>query len=84
MAQRGGGTIVVIGSWTASVGSPIVGLYSATKAAQIQPARSWAAEFGGSGVRVNTVSPGVTRAAGQSDPAVAGAHRRHPSRGDRW
>jgi len=45
----------------ASVGSPIVGLYSATKAAEEQLSRSWAAEFGPRGVRFNVVSPGVTR-----------------------
>ncbi|WP_410813519.1 SDR family NAD(P)-dependent oxidoreductase [Micromonospora sp. 067-2] len=61
MAERGHGAIVVIGSWMAHVGHPIVGLYSATKAAEIQLARSWAAEFGPRGVRVNTVSPGATR-----------------------
>jgi len=46
MAERGHGAIVVIGSWTAHVGHPFVGLHSATKAAEIQLARSWAAEFG--------------------------------------
>lgn len=61
MVKNGSGAIVVIGSWMAHVGSPVVGLYSATKAAQIQLARSWAAEFGSHGVRVNTVSPGATR-----------------------
>ncbi|MCI4066257.1 SDR family oxidoreductase [Micromonospora sp. R77] len=61
MAARGHGAIVVIGSWMAHVGHPFVGLYSATKAAEIQLARSWAAEFGPRGVRVNTVSPGATR-----------------------
>jgi 3-oxoacyl-[acyl-carrier protein] reductase len=61
MAGRGDGAIVVIGSWMAHVGHPFVGLYSATKAAEIQLARSWAAEFGPRGVRVNTVSPGATR-----------------------
>ena len=61
MAERGHGAIIVIGSWMAHVGHPIVGLYSATKAAEIQLARSWAAEFGPRGVRVNTVSPGATR-----------------------
>ncbi|MFI1994735.1 SDR family NAD(P)-dependent oxidoreductase [Actinoplanes sp. NPDC020271] len=61
MAERGEGAIVVIGSWMAHVGHPFVGLYSATKAAEIQLARSWAAEFGPRGVRVNTVSPGATR-----------------------
>jgi NAD(P)-dependent dehydrogenase (short-subunit alcohol dehydrogenase family) len=61
MVERGSGAIVVLGSWMAHVGHPFVGLYSATKAAEIQLARSWAAEFGPSGVRVNTVSPGATR-----------------------
>lgn len=61
MVQRGHGTIVTIGSWMSTVGSPFVGLYSATKAAQEQLTRSWAAEFGPSGVRFVTVSPGVTR-----------------------
>jgi NAD(P)-dependent dehydrogenase (short-subunit alcohol dehydrogenase family) len=61
MAARGTGAIVVIGSWMAHVGHAFVGLYSATKAAEIQLARSWAAEFGPAGVRVNTVSPGATR-----------------------
>ena len=67
MAERGAGAIVVIGSWMASVGHPFVGFYSATKAAEAQLARSWAAEFGPRGVRVNTVAPGVTRS-----PADAG------------
>ncbi|NPD04856.1 SDR family oxidoreductase [Nocardioides sp. zg-1308] len=61
MAERGTGAIVVIGSWMASVGHPFVGFYSATKAAEAQLARSWAAEFGPRGVRVNTVAPGATR-----------------------
>ena len=61
MVERGQGAIVVIGSWMAHVGHAFVGLYSATKAAGIQLARSWAAEFGPAGVRVNTVSPGATR-----------------------
>ncbi|WP_380173559.1 SDR family NAD(P)-dependent oxidoreductase [Kineococcus sp. DHX-1] len=61
MAGRGHGAVVVLGSWMAHVGHPFVGLYSATKAAEVQLARSWAAEFGPRGVRVNTVSPGATR-----------------------
>jgi 3-oxoacyl-[acyl-carrier protein] reductase len=61
MVERGRGSIVVIGSWMAHVGHAFVGLYSASKAAEIQLARSWAAEFGPRGVRVNTVSPGATR-----------------------
>ncbi|GAB3686148.1 SDR family NAD(P)-dependent oxidoreductase [Angustibacter aerolatus] len=61
MVERGHGSIVVIGSWMAHVGHAFVGLYSATKAAELQLMRSWAAEFGPRGVRVNAVSPGATR-----------------------
>lgn len=61
MLEQGSGAVVVIGSWMAQVGHAIVGLYSATKAAEEQLARSWAAEFGQRGIRVNTVSPGATR-----------------------
>ena len=46
MVERGGGAIVVVGSWMASIGHAFVGFYSATKAAEAQLARSWAAEFG--------------------------------------
>jgi NAD(P)-dependent dehydrogenase (short-subunit alcohol dehydrogenase family) len=61
MIEHGSGTIVVIGSWMATVGHPFVGFYSATKAAEAQLARSWAAEFGPRGIRVNTIAPGATR-----------------------
>ena len=61
MVERGSGAIVVVGSWMASIGHAFVGFYSATKAAEAQLARSWAAEFGPGGVRVNTVAPGATR-----------------------
>jgi NAD(P)-dependent dehydrogenase (short-subunit alcohol dehydrogenase family) len=60
MAARGSGVIVTIGSWMAAVGSPFAALYTATKAADEQLSRSWAAEFGPRGVRVNAVAPGVT------------------------
>jgi NAD(P)-dependent dehydrogenase (short-subunit alcohol dehydrogenase family) len=60
MAARGEGIIVNIGSWMAVVGSPYAALYTATKAADEQMTRTWAAEFGRSGVRVNAVAPGVT------------------------
>jgi NAD(P)-dependent dehydrogenase (short-subunit alcohol dehydrogenase family) len=67
MAARGSGSIVNIGSWMAQVGSPIGAMYTATKAADEQLTRSWAAEFGPRGVRVNTVSPGVTLTPGNAE-----------------
>ena len=60
MAERGSGSVVNIGSWMAQVGSPFGAMYTATKAADEQLTRSWAAEFGPRGVRVNSVAPGVT------------------------
>ena len=60
MADRGSGSIVTIGSWMARVGSPYAAMYTATKAADEQLTRAWAAEFGPRGVRVNTVAPGAT------------------------
>ncbi|MGW4787046.1 SDR family NAD(P)-dependent oxidoreductase [Streptomyces sp. NPDC004230] len=60
MAERGSGVIVNIGSWMARVGSPFAAMYTATKAADEQLTRSWAAEYGSRGVRVNTVAPGAT------------------------
>jgi NAD(P)-dependent dehydrogenase (short-subunit alcohol dehydrogenase family) len=44
----------------ARTGSPFAALYTATKAADEQLTRAWAAEFGPRGVRVNTVAPGAT------------------------
>ena len=41
-----------------------MGLYGASKAALVLLTKSWAAEYGPSGVRVNAVSPGPTRTEG--------------------
>ena len=60
MAARGSGAIVNVGSWMARVGSPFGAMYTATKAADEQLTRAWAAEYGPSGVRVNAIAPGVT------------------------
>ncbi|MDR7275978.1 SDR family NAD(P)-dependent oxidoreductase [Catenuloplanes atrovinosus] len=60
MAARGDGVIVNIGSWMSHVGVPAGAMYTATKAAIAQMTRTWSAEFGPRGVRVVTVSPGIT------------------------
>lgn len=60
MAERGKGAIVNISTNAAERGIPGVSLYGSSKAALNHLTKVWAAEYGPSGVRVNTVSPGPT------------------------
>jgi NAD(P)-dependent dehydrogenase (short-subunit alcohol dehydrogenase family) len=64
MAERGSGAIVNVTTMVADFGAEGMGLYGSTKAALTLLTRSWAAEFGPRGVRVNAVSPGPTRTEG--------------------
>jgi NAD(P)-dependent dehydrogenase (short-subunit alcohol dehydrogenase family) len=59
MAARGCGSIVNIASVTGMLATPL-NAYGASKAAMISMTQSLAGEWGRSGVRVNSVSPGVT------------------------
>jgi NAD(P)-dependent dehydrogenase (short-subunit alcohol dehydrogenase family) len=58
MAGRGDGVIINIASRAGTVGQPDSAAYGATKAALASLARSWAAEYGSAGIRVNAISPG--------------------------
>ena len=64
MLKRGRGSIVNITSMVALKGVPAASVYSASKAAVASLTRTWAAEFGRHGVRVNAVAPGPTRTEG--------------------
>ncbi|MBY8856772.1 SDR family oxidoreductase [Nocardia sp. CA2R105] len=64
MAERGGGAIINITTMVAEFGTVDEGLYGASKAALALLTKSWAAEYGPRGVRVNAVSPGPTRTGG--------------------
>jgi NAD(P)-dependent dehydrogenase (short-subunit alcohol dehydrogenase family) len=76
MAQQGGGAIVNLSSATAHASTPN-NIYSPSKAAILNMTKSFAGEFGGRGVRVNSVSPGIVlvprirrfKAEGQRYPA---------------
>lgn len=61
MAARGRGAVINMGSINGIVGMAGSALYSVTKAAVHSLTKSWAAEYGPHGVRVNTVAPGPTR-----------------------
>jgi NAD(P)-dependent dehydrogenase (short-subunit alcohol dehydrogenase family) len=58
MVARGDGVIINLASRAGTVGQPNTAAYGATKAALASFARSWAAEYGPAGIRVNAVSPG--------------------------
>jgi NAD(P)-dependent dehydrogenase (short-subunit alcohol dehydrogenase family) len=58
MVARGHGVIINVASRAGIVGQPTTAAYGATKAALSSLARSWAAEYGPAGVRVNAISPG--------------------------
>jgi NAD(P)-dependent dehydrogenase (short-subunit alcohol dehydrogenase family) len=64
MAARGHGSIVNLTTMVASYGQAGMAVYGSSKAALQLLTKSWAAEFGPSGVRVNAVSPGPTRTEG--------------------
>ena len=60
MVEAGGGVVINLGSWIARLGIPAGAVYGATKGALETLTRTWAAEFGAQGIRVNAISPGVT------------------------
>ncbi|MGV0644212.1 SDR family NAD(P)-dependent oxidoreductase [Mycolicibacterium sp. XJ879] len=64
MVERGFGCIVNVTSMVASKGVPGASTYSASKAAVESLTRTWAAEFGRYGIRVNSVAPGPTKTEG--------------------
>lgn len=66
MAANGGGSIVNVSTMAAAVGLPGGSAYGATKASLESLTRSWAAEFAGGDVRVNTIAPGPTQTEGVS------------------
>lgn len=61
MIKRRDGSIIFVSSIGAFRGSPVIGAYNISKAADIQLARNLAVEFGPSNVRVNCIAPGLIR-----------------------
>jgi NAD(P)-dependent dehydrogenase (short-subunit alcohol dehydrogenase family) len=61
MRARKSGSIILVSSIGGLRGSPILGAYAITKAADIQMARNLAREFGPDNVRVNAIAPGLVR-----------------------
>jgi NAD(P)-dependent dehydrogenase (short-subunit alcohol dehydrogenase family) len=61
MAERGGGSIIIISSIAGLVGSPTLGVYGLSKAADMALARNLCAEWGPKNIRANCIAPGLVR-----------------------
>ena len=61
MAAQGWGRIINVGSIAAHFGSGLYHSYTLSKSLAMQYVRNIAVEFGESGVRANTISPGLVR-----------------------
>jgi NAD(P)-dependent dehydrogenase (short-subunit alcohol dehydrogenase family) len=61
MLERKDGSIIIVSSIGGLRGSPVLGAYCVSKAADLQMARNLAVEYGPSNVRVNCIAPGLIR-----------------------
>ena len=61
MAQRGGGSFIVVGSIGGLVANTVIGAYGISKAADHHLVRNLAAEWGPKDVRVNAIAPGLIK-----------------------
>jgi NAD(P)-dependent dehydrogenase (short-subunit alcohol dehydrogenase family) len=82
-----GGSIILTGSTTGSMGTAAFSIYSASKAAIRNLARSWTLDLKGTGIRVNVLSPGAAvtpgllnglARTGQKDAMIAGLIEQSP------
>lgn len=61
MAERGGGSVIIISSIAGLRGNAKLGAYGISKAADMQLARNLAVEWGPRGIRANCIAPGLVR-----------------------
>ena len=61
MKARGGGAIVVVSSTAGLRGTPVLGAYAISKAADMQLVRNLAHELSPHNIRVNCIAPGLVK-----------------------
>ena len=61
MIERKEGSIIIVSSIGGLRGSPVIGAYNISKAADFQLARNLAVEYGPHNVRVNCIAPGLIK-----------------------
>lgn len=85
MRTKGDGAIIVVSSIGGLRGSPTIGAYNVSKAADFQLVRNYAVENGEHGIRVNAIAPGLVktdfaRALWENPKALAATEARLPMR----
>ncbi len=61
MVARRDGVVIIVSSIGGLKGSPVIGAYNVSKAADMQLARNYAVEYGSANIRVNCIAPGLIR-----------------------
>ncbi|MFM6854412.1 MAG: SDR family NAD(P)-dependent oxidoreductase, partial [Sphingopyxis sp.] len=61
MIAKKDGAIIIVSSIGGLKGSPVIGAYCVSKAADMQLARNYAVEYGQHNIRVNCIAPGLIR-----------------------
>ena len=61
MIKVGGGTVIIVSSEAALIGSAKLGTYGLSKAADVALARNIAVEWGGENIRANCINPAIIR-----------------------
>ena len=61
MAERAGGTVIIVSSVAAFIGSAVLGAYGLSKAADASLARNLAVEWGPQNIRTNCLNPAIIR-----------------------
>ena len=61
MIERKDGAVIIVSSIGGLRGSPVIGAYNISKAADFQLARNYAVEYGPHNVRVNCIAPGLIK-----------------------
>ncbi len=61
MVERKDGVVIIVSSIGGLRGSPVIGAYNVSKAADFQLARNLAVEYGPHNVRINCIAPGLIR-----------------------